>query len=87
MIEVGIRELKNSLSAYLRRIREGESVVVTDRGVPIARILPAGVSDRIARLIAEGRVSWPGGRFTPPRRAVEAKPGPPLSQYISEDRR
>lgn len=87
MKEVGIRELKNSLSAYLRAVREGESVVVTDRGIPVARIIPAGISRELAALIAQGRVSWSGERFDPPRRPVEAKPGPALSEYISEDRR
>jgi len=87
MVEVGIRELKNSLSGYLRRIREGETVVVTDRGVPIARIIPTGVPDTIARLMAEGRVTWSGRNFVPPRNPIRMKPGPPLSEYVAEDRR
>jgi prevent-host-death family protein len=42
MRTVGIRELKNSLSAYLRRVRSGESVLVTDRGEVIAELTPPG---------------------------------------------
>lgn len=87
MIEVGIRELKNSLSRYLRRIREGETVVVTDRGVPVARIIPAEVPESITRLMAEGRMAWSGKRFVPPSKLPRLKPGPPLSEYIAEDRR
>lgn len=40
MIEVGVRELRNSLSRYLHKVREGETIVVTDRGKPVARIGP-----------------------------------------------
>jgi len=42
MRTVGIRELKNSLSEYLRRVRAGESVLVTDRGEIVAELAPPG---------------------------------------------
>ncbi len=42
MRTVGIRELKNSLSLYLRRVRSGESVLVTDRGQIVAELSPPG---------------------------------------------
>jgi prevent-host-death family protein len=87
MIEVGVRELRNSLSRYLRRVRSGETIVITDRGVPVARVIPAGIPENIARLLAEGRVSWSGERFRPPKNVPRPKPGPPLSDYIGEDRR
>ncbi|MBA2364890.1 MAG: type II toxin-antitoxin system prevent-host-death family antitoxin [Actinobacteria bacterium] len=87
MIEVGVRELKNSLSSYLRRVRQGETVVVTDRGVPVARMIPAGVPEHLANLMADGRVTWSGESFVPPRKLPPLAPGPPLSDYIAEDRR
>lgn len=87
MIEAGVRELKNSLSRYLRRVREGETVVVTDRGVPVARIISVDVPEAITRLMAEGRLSWSGKKLVPPSKLPRLKPGPPLSQYIAEDRR
>lgn len=87
MTEVGVRELKNSLSSYLRRVRDGETIVVTDRGVPVARMIPAGVPDSIARLMAEGRVTWSGTRFVPPGKVPHLGEGPSLSDYITEDRR
>ncbi len=40
MKTVGIRELKNHLSEYLRRVRLGESVLVTDRGEVVAEFSP-----------------------------------------------
>lgn len=87
MIEVGVRDLKNSLSSYLKRVREGETIVVTDRGVPVARVIPAGVPDHIAKLMAEGRISWSGRKFEPPLKLPRLEPGRPLSDYIAEDRR
>lgn len=88
MLTVGIRELKNGLSRYLKRVRKGEVIVVTDRGEVVARIIPAGVPEHIARLIAEGKVTWSGERFTPPKRPIKLKPGAPsVSDAIAEDRR
>jgi len=42
MASVGIRELKNRLSEYLRQVRAGESVLVTDRGEVVAEISAPG---------------------------------------------
>jgi prevent-host-death family protein len=42
MKSVGLRELKNRLSEYVRQVREGESVLVTDRGEVVAELLPPG---------------------------------------------
>jgi prevent-host-death family protein len=87
MESVGVRDLKASLSRYLRLVKEGETVVVTERGEPIARIVPMAIPERLARLMAEGRVSWSGRPFVPPREPFRLKPGPPLSDYVAEDRR
>jgi prevent-host-death family protein len=85
-MEIGVRELKNGLSRYLKRVRRGETIVVTDRGRPVARIIPAGVAEPIARLMAEGRVTWSGKKFKPSTRLIRPRPGYPVSRYISEDR-
>ena len=42
MTRAGIAELKANLSAYLRRVRKGETITVMDRDTPIARIVEAG---------------------------------------------
>jgi prevent-host-death family protein len=39
---VGVRDLKNKLSEYLRHVRLGESILVTDRGEVVAELLPPG---------------------------------------------
>jgi prevent-host-death family protein len=45
MKTVGVRDLKNKLSEYLRRVRLGESVLVTDRGEVVAELQPPGHGD------------------------------------------
>jgi len=42
MEKVGIRELKNHLSAYIRKVEAGDVVLVTDRGVVVAELVPPG---------------------------------------------
>jgi len=70
MKSVGIRELKDRLSEYLRRVRAGETVLVTDRGEVVAQLSPpgAGLSEaaRPAALTALARrglatLGTPGG--------------------------
>ncbi|MHB8620246.1 MAG: type II toxin-antitoxin system Phd/YefM family antitoxin [Chloroflexota bacterium] len=56
-MEVGIRELKEHTSAVVRRAAAGETIDVTDRGRPVARLVPLrGDKDWWDRMIAEGRV-------------------------------
>lgn len=85
-MNVGVRDLKNALSRYLKRVQNGETIVVTDRGRPVARIIPAGIPESIARMLAEGRASWSGKAFVPPAKRIRPRPGPPASQYVSEGR-
>ncbi|HTV83627.1 MAG TPA: type II toxin-antitoxin system prevent-host-death family antitoxin [Acidobacteriaceae bacterium] len=62
MKTVNIGELKNRLSAYLQYVRNGEEVVVRDRSVPVARILPfhgTSASDEEAQLVASGAMKLP----------------------------
>jgi prevent-host-death family protein len=62
MREIGVRELKRSLSQTLRAVGGGEQIRVTVRGRPVADIVPAGASggnDPLRDLVAEGRVVLP----------------------------
>jgi prevent-host-death family protein len=62
MQEIGVRELKATLSAVLRRVSRGDQVRVTTRGRALADIVPAGASehdDALRTLIAQGRVVPP----------------------------
>ena len=68
MRSVQIAELKNKLSAYLNVVRAGEEVIVNDRKVPIAKLVPLGIDDldlEEQALIAEGVLIPPKQRFDP----------------------
>jgi prevent-host-death family protein len=57
---VGVAELRQNLSMYLRRVGEGERLVITDRNRPVAELGPApSTGPALDRLIAEGQVSRP----------------------------
>jgi prevent-host-death family protein len=64
--KVGVAELRQNLSVYLRRVERGERLVVTDRNRPVAELgPPASTGAELDRLIAEGRVSPPLRRGLP----------------------
>jgi prevent-host-death family protein len=87
--EVGVRELHDKLSAYVRRAADGNPVVVTMRGKPVARLVPTTDHDPFAKLRARGLVSEPTGTWSPPDRAgrIKPTPGPPISDLVAEQRR
>jgi prevent-host-death family protein len=61
MQQVGVRELRHNLSAWLRRVRDGEAFEVTDRGTPVAVLAPLPrESDPIAVLERRGQIAWRG---------------------------
>ena len=86
MPTVGIRELKAHLSHYVRLARQGERVIVTDRGREVAELRAiTPVHPGIKALIDSGMVKWSGGKPTsfPRRRALR---GEPLSETIVRER-
>ena len=89
MATVGVRELKNRLSEYLRRVADGERVTVTDRGRPIAVIAPPETSpeeEKIWAMVREGLAKWAGGKPRIPKRGVKIRGGP-ISDTVIEGRR
>lgn len=62
---VGVAELRQNLSVYLRRVSQGERLVVTDRNRPVAELGPAPSRADLDRLIADGKVSAPSRRGLP----------------------
>ena len=94
MQTVGVRELKNRLTHYLGEVKNGENVVVTDRGNPVAIIHRldkieehAGLDERLAALAAQGNLRLPTANgpcatFTPLH-----LDGEPLSETVIRERR
>lgn len=82
---VGVAELRQNLSKYLRRVENGERLVVTDRNKPVAMLGPPPVTGpKLDRMIAAGLVQ-------PPQRAALPEPMPGdgtnrFSEALIEDR-
>lgn len=84
-MDVGVRELRANLSRWLEKVKEGEVIVVTERGEPIARIVPDPSRSKFDRLVAEGRITpakKPKGRAPRPIKAKGT-----VSDLVIEDRR
>ena len=89
MATVGVRELKNRLSRYLRDVKRGRPITVTERGRSVAILIPADnhPDAQIAReLSRKGIGSWKGGKPKGASRPVVIK-GKPVSQIVLEERR
>jgi len=89
MSAIGIRDLKNKLSYYLNKVKEGEKLAVTQRGRIIAYITPAKESreyEEIISLIKKGKGSWKGGKPSGSKHPVKIL-GKSVSQIVLEDRR
>jgi len=82
---MGIRELRDTLTATIRRVRAGESIEVTHDGEPVALITPIPKT-ALDRLIAEGRATPPRGPLVLPD-PVRPLPGTPSTEEILDDLR
>ncbi|MGC1955630.1 MAG: type II toxin-antitoxin system prevent-host-death family antitoxin [Gammaproteobacteria bacterium] len=86
MQRVGIRGLKSHLSEYLSKVRAGERIVVTDRGVEVAEIVPISRERRVMqRLVAENKVRWSGSKPAGIQ-GIHSK-GKAIAETVVEDRR
>jgi prevent-host-death family protein len=87
-MDVPVTELRAHLSEWLERVRGGEEVVVTDRGVPVARLLGMSATATLQRLAADGVI----GRDVSARRPAAAGRERPqarrsAAEIISDQRR
>ena len=88
---VSVRDLKNQLSGYLRRVQAGQRFVVTDRGRAIAELSPLrgedlSIDERLAQMAEAGEITLPKGKGLQRFRPVPVR-GRPVSQTLLEDRR
>lgn len=91
---VGIKELKDNLSYYLNLTKQGDRVIVTDRGAPVAILhnldeaeREAGPDEKLAVLAREGKIRLPLGRGGFPKIPRPEIKGKPMSQTVIEERR
>ncbi len=92
MEKVTISQLKNQLSAYLKKVRAGESVLILDRNRPVARLESVDqqgpIDDRLARLESEGLLRRATQPF--PKKLLDESPpevGESVLEALIEERR
>ena len=78
MWSIGIRELRQQASRYLREVERGETIEVTDRGRPVARLVPVPPGDGLEELEASGRLAPARGDALEAGRPLAPAPGAPL---------
>jgi len=79
-----ITEIKNGLSAFIDRVRAGESILVTDRGIPVARIEPViSTSDATGRVRRLERAGVLRAGVAPPPLDLLRQPAPALPADVS----
>lgn len=83
-LEIGIRELRDGLSKHLARVRAGETIVVTDHGTAVARLVPLQGERAIDRLVHAGVVTPAGSRSRSVPRPVQAHGS--VSDLVAEQR-
>jgi prevent-host-death family protein len=83
-MDVGVRDLKARLSEYLGRVAAGEDVVVTDRGRPVARLVPFAAESAVERGIDEGWIEPPRRRRLEP--SVRQRSPSRVLDVLDEDR-
>ncbi|MGI9863079.1 type II toxin-antitoxin system prevent-host-death family antitoxin [Moorella naiadis] len=89
MEQIGIREMKASLSHYIKRVRQGETLLITVRGRPVARLVPMDnrMPAGIKAMLDEGLAAWAGGKPRGARQHSPIKKGYSIARIVEEDRR
>lgn len=89
MKKIGIRELKEHLSRYMKQVQFGEAIIVTDRKKEIAVISPVdseSEEEKIFRMIKSNLAPWSGGKPLGMKQRISSK-GQSVSGAVIKDRR
>jgi prevent-host-death family protein len=85
---VGIRELKTRLSSYLKEVKAGSTLVITERGKPVGRIVPIkpSVEAQMQELVQSGLVAWNGRKLSSTEPVVKLRGQKTIAELLLEDR-
>jgi prevent-host-death family protein len=86
-MDVAVTDLRAHLSEWLERVRAGDEVVVTDRGVPVARLMGMTATSTLQRLAAEGVIGHASAQRPAASGRRRPRPRRPVSGIVSEQRR
>lgn len=85
---VGIRQLKEQLSHYVEQVKAGATVVITERGTPVGRIVPVAPSleIRLQQLADAQLLAWSGRKLVPREPVVRSQGTKTVADLLLEDR-
>ena len=85
---IGIRELKATLSECVREVKAGRTIVVTEHGQPVARIIPEAISlpERVEALRKAGTIAWSGRPLRPAKPAGKVRGDRTVADLVIENR-
>lgn len=85
-LRVGVRDLKSRLSEYLRQVKQGKTVIITDHGHPVGRLSPVDLplEERLKTLQSAGMVAWNGQKLKPVTPAAVNRREKQVSDFLVE---
>ena len=85
---VGTRELKTKLSEYMRRVKRGETIIVTERGRTIGQIVPVRptIEEKLQSVVDAGLAEWNGEKVKPGKPVAVNRGKKQVSDLVTEDR-
>jgi prevent-host-death family protein len=86
-VEVGVRQLRNELSRWLALAREGQEVVITERGRPVARLVGVSATGGLDRLVEAGLVQLPRVKRRSARTIERVRAKGSVADLVAEQRR
>jgi prevent-host-death family protein len=87
MDRISVRELRQRASVWLTEVERGRRFEITNRGRPVALLVPIPPGNEIERLTAAGRLSVPRGKLSQLAPPLPAIPGQPLPSEVLEQMR
>ena len=87
-MEVAVSTLRAELADWIERARKGEEVIVTDRGIPVARVIAVDSAPLLEALTQRGILGRPRRSTRPPATGAQRpKPHRPVSELVGDQRR
>jgi len=87
VVEISVSELRKGLTTALAAAKDGEDVIITERGLPVARLTDVGSADLLARLEADGLITPPAESRAVPRLPQAEAAKDALSSLLGRMRR
>lgn len=87
-MDVSVSALRSELATWIHRVRAGEEVMITDRGTPVARLLPVDTAPLLDQLIQRGVLSRPSRADRPIARGADrVRARGPVADLVGDQRR